>query len=968
VRVDLEGDGDLDVVQLFKDTDGAVHWRTRLAPTGGITDTTYATYQEPIVAVAGNFNGDTNGSTGLPQMELAFLSGKMPFYLLSMGTSGTGGMVARPLDGRADYIALRVNDVDGDGNDDIEAVRADRSVRVFMGRTGVADSGGPSTQGIDFAGMPNADSGDGRFLVTSGGRGTNLDHLSLLVQVAANATKANLQIFDGDFGGLYDDFDAAQRVACYALHAAPDGTPPDNPTTGALFKFTGSDFRDGAWSTVLNQTPHSQARLAAGQPYFYRLEVYFSSSNACDDVVGETDATNSFKVRSNGAVIWDAGDIEIMPRDLLGTFGGGSFASSVDTDYDGTWDVMVDVGDAVSGEIQLLDRDADRADATIPGSPPQPNLFYTLTPTDPEADFFFSVESPLGPSGNFPDEETLAFDTFGVADPTRSFGGLWLWRWENLHSGNDIHLGVRASPPRYAATGASVRRLSPSSSRDAATWNADSTGLLAGLPVVLGHGEGTLTVTTTAAATGILSRTNGTGVEQLRAELLATKLNVSRARAIGENLPEAHFYGSEVVVKEQIATSDELLRVATTVGEPALLAAARLLRAGNRGGVSYVPVEIAPSADPSGDPDADGMDDIHDNCPVVANPTQADQDRNGIGDECDPAPVPECVLPRAAGGFTAVFGYVNPFRERSLPIGASNSITGTLSGATPPTFFRRGDHTHALVVDSAATSVSWNILGNVATLSLSSPRCSGSDLIALGFAEDVVLYGAAEVRVADRASITDCSTLESRGSVDIGADTHVGEILTTGNVVLHDRAKVCGPVLANGTATVGNGVITGGILQRQSNSVPRLDWVVAFPTPTRDVLVAPDASVSLAPGSYGQVTVNSRATLTLSAGTYYFDRLTIESQGKIVANEASGSVTIYVRQSIIWHGDVVQAGGNGLQMGYFGSSDVVIERPYTGLLVAPLSRITLASAGTPGYVGRFFANRLEVRPDVVIRR
>ncbi len=38
------------------------------------------------------------------------------------------------------------------------------------------------------------------------------------------------------------------------------------------------------------------------------------------------------------------------------------------------------------------------------------------------------------------------------------------------------------------------------------------------------------------------------------------------------------------------------------------------------------------------DPDGDGVDDPPDNCPLVANPDQADNDGDGIGNACDPTP------------------------------------------------------------------------------------------------------------------------------------------------------------------------------------------------------------------------------------------------------------------------------------------------------------------------------------------
>jgi hypothetical protein len=48
------------------------------------------------------------------------------------------------------------------------------------------------------------------------------------------------------------------------------------------------------------------------------------------------------------------------------------------------------------------------------------------------------------------------------------------------------------------------------------------------------------------------------------------------------------------------------------------------------------------------DPDCDGVLDSSDNCPAVANPNQYDRDDDGIGDACDPTPIPT----QAPGGGT----------------------------------------------------------------------------------------------------------------------------------------------------------------------------------------------------------------------------------------------------------------------------------------------------------------------------
>ncbi len=49
------------------------------------------------------------------------------------------------------------------------------------------------------------------------------------------------------------------------------------------------------------------------------------------------------------------------------------------------------------------------------------------------------------------------------------------------------------------------------------------------------------------------------------------------------------------------------------------------------------PTDLA--AEPSPDPDGDGTDDIVDNCPGVANASQADEDGDGVGDACDSCPL-----------------------------------------------------------------------------------------------------------------------------------------------------------------------------------------------------------------------------------------------------------------------------------------------------------------------------------------
>jgi hypothetical protein len=126
------------------------------------------------------------------------------------------------------------------------------------------------------------------------------------------------------------------------------------------------------------------------------------------------------------------------------------------------------------------------------------------------------------------------------------------------------------------------------------------------------------------------------------------------------------------------------------------------------------------------DTDGDGVDNVVDNCVLVANPDQADANHNGIGDACEVKPT-VCLIHRGdRSELRAVFGYVNADFSIAIPIGPDNTVggPGTIARGSQPTVFPSGTRVDAFeVVFDHKTAVSWTLNGNTATADIRTHEC-----------------------------------------------------------------------------------------------------------------------------------------------------------------------------------------------------------------------------------------------------
>jgi len=208
---------------------------------------------------------------------------------------------------------------------------------------------------------------------------------------------------------------------------------------------------------------------------------------------------------------------------------------------------------------------------------------------------------------------------------------------------------------------------------------------------------------------------------------------------------------------------------------------------------------------------------------------------------------------------------------------------------------------------------------------------------------------------------------------NIGADAQTGDVWSRAAVEVRDRGKVNGNMRTMSTLTLrANASVTGTTTQNGALlQIPKLTLSVTFPgTNQGNKTVAPNGTLTLAPGAYADVTVNAGATLFLSTGTYFMNNLDIEPSAKISCTSGSGLIVVNIKTGFIFRGSVVEKVGSArpkLYVGVFGTSSIPIEGPFTGTLMALTAPVTLATLTPPkAHTGAFYAKDITINPDNTI--
>jgi hypothetical protein len=218
-----------------------------------------------------------------------------------------------------------------------------------------------------------------------------------------------------------------------------------------------------------------------------------------------------------------------------------------------------------------------------------------------------------------------------------------------------------------------------------------------------------------------------------------------------------------------------------------------------------------------------------------------------------------------------------------------------------------------------------------------------------------------KTRFSDRAVLAN----GSGGTVELGVETHAGEIRSLAPVFLRDRARVFGQVISSQGITMQNGVLTEGLSPFSSvNLGPPIQRVVAAPAGGVNVMLEPDRVLDLAPGSYGDVAVKSRSILRLREGKYAMLSLMIEPDAII---ELQGNVELVIKNDFTFRGTLSFAGASRLSVVYLGTNTAFIERQFPRVeFFAPSGKVVLGAANIESFVGTITAGQIEAAPRATI--
>jgi hypothetical protein len=222
------------------------------------------------------------------------------------------------------------------------------------------------------------------------------------------------------------------------------------------------------------------------------------------------------------------------------------------------------------------------------------------------------------------------------------------------------------------------------------------------------------------------------------------------------------------------------------------------------------------------------------------------------------------------------------------------------------------------------------------------------------------------VTVRDGAFVTDGSGRAPVGAggglgVVLFPNAQTGNVFSVGNIELKTGARVAGRVKTGGALIRGSQTtVDGAIVEHATVQLPTLNGFLSQVPAGADRIVS-SGTVALNPGAHGNVTVKNGAQLRLRTGIYTMTSLVMETGSRLLLDEGTGPVKLYVGTTLIWRGTLQTVSGAHPAgfVAYQGAGDTVLDTAFRGTLAAPFAKLVLRAV-SGGHTGAFFGRYVEV--------
>lgn len=141
----------------------------------------------------------------------------------------------------------------------------------------------------------------------------------------------------------------------------------------------------------------------------------------------------------------------------------------------------------------------------------------------------------------------------------------------------------------------------------------------------------------------------------------------------------------------------------------------------------------------------------------------------------------------------------------------------------------------------------------------------------------------------------------AKGNIHSKYESQVtGNVSAGGNVTLEQKSQIKGNATAGMQVEVKYQADVTGTVAGKTNS-PSLNTLPAstdFKAGGKAYGLKSGATAELATGSYGKVNLEYDSTLKLSAGTYYFDSLTVGAESAFIFDLSGGAINLFINGNV----------------------------------------------------------------------